>query len=114
MKKTRAVLAGTGFEGRETVIRSFAKKGSALQLRREPANKYDKNAIAVWLECRVLFGLLKFWRKIGYIQSTRAQKLAPRIDEGKIQIIRVSVVNLYCPPDLNHPDVTALIEYVNN
>lgn len=111
VKRARAVLAGTGFEGREVVIRNCAKKGSALQLRREPKNVHDKNAIAVWLECRALFGLLKSWRKIGYIQASRAEKLAPKIDSGEMKIARVSVVNLYCPPDLNHPEVTALIEY---
>ena len=111
VKTFRAVLAGTGYEGRADVIRRMGRKGSKLRLVREPANKHDANAIRVDLECRFLFGLLKLYRHIGYIQAARAARLAPKIDGGAIRLLDASIVNLYAPPEQYFPDVTIEVNY---
>lgn len=111
VKTFRAVLAGTGFQGRTTVIRRFAAKGSKLRLVREPANKHDANAIRVDLECRLLFGWLTLYRHIGYIQASRAARIAGKIDSGEMHITGAEIVNMYAPPEQVFPDVTAEITY---
>lgn len=111
MKEMRIVLAGTGHEGRDRYIRRFASIGSALQIRREPDNVHDCNAIAVYLECRVVWGLIRAWKMIGYVPATRAARLSPRLDSSAIQISRAYICNMHAPDWRNVPAVTALIEY---
>lgn len=52
----------------------FAKMGPGqpLQLRREPDNKYDKNAISVWV----------FTQQLGHLPRGFAAEIAPLIDAG--------------------------------
>lgn len=111
IKTFRAVLAGTGYEGRAEVIRRMGRKGSKLRLVREPANEHDANAIRVDLECRFLFGLLKLYRHIGYIQASRSARIAGKIDSGERRITGAEIVNMYAPPDQLFPDVTAEVSY---
>lgn len=113
VKEMRSVLAGTGYENRAAVIRRFCRKGSALELRREPENVHDSNAIGVWLRCPILFGLWRPWYMIGYLPASRAATWAARIDQKKVQIIDVTVVNFHAPNWKEHPDVTALVRYLN-
>lgn len=105
-KTFRAVLSGTGFQGRAAVIRRFGAIGSAARLVREPDNKHDANAIRVDLECTILFGLLRPYRHIGYIAASRASRLAPKIDSGAMEVLSASIVNMYAPPGQLFPDVT--------
>jgi len=59
------------------------------ELRREPENKHDANAIAVRL-------LDKPWRRfhIGYVPRAVAAELAPRMDSGELEISSVTVTSL--------------------
>lgn len=110
-KEMRLALAGTGFEGRERFIARFARKGSRLQVRREPDNKHDPNAVGVWLECRALWGLFKDWRHIGYVRASQAKSLAPLLDNGTIRVIEAVVTKLDCSPSLSHPWVDMVLRY---
>lgn len=53
-----------------------------VELRREPDNIHDENAIAV-------FCLEKPWRnaQFGYVERAVASELAPRMDQGKVEIV---------------------------
>lgn len=103
-----AIIAGTSYEGRAYVIKKHIKPGMQIVLKREPKNRYDKNAIAVYLMVPVLFGLLgKSAKKIGYIQANRAKTLAPKMDNGFIPIAKVASFFFY--DDTYEPRVS--IEY---
>jgi hypothetical protein len=56
------------------------------ELRREPNNTHDENAIAVRL-------LDKPWRRfhIGYLPRAVAAELAPKLDSGELEISSVTV-----------------------
>lgn len=71
--KHSARVAGTTFGDRQTTI-AFSQAGDPVTLRREPANAYDVNAIAV----HVTHG------QIGYIPRAQAAHLAPRLDAGEV------------------------------
>lgn len=105
-----AVVAGSGFEGRAAVIARFCKDGSPVQLRREPANPHDANAIGVWIECSAWFGLARKWRHIGYIKAERAERLAADIDDGSVRILGASVRSFHVPVEPYHPRVSLEIE----
>lgn len=114
MKETQktiaAVVAGTGFEGRQTVIRRHCREGSPVQLRREPRNPFDPNAIAVWIACPRLFGLITGWEQIGYIQAQRAEAMALKLDQKKIVVTRAFVRSFYAAATELHPRVSLQIE----
>lgn len=103
--RKNAIVAGTGFEGREKLIRSHCKEGRTVRLVREPANKFDENAIAVYLEVPKMFGLLGDKEiQIGYIKASTAKSLAKKMDDG-IEL-SASVVSFYAPKDKEFPRVT--------
>jgi len=64
-------IAGVSFEGRQDIIAGL-RADAALELRREPANPHDPNAIAVH------YGNLQ----IGFFNKKLAAHLAPLIDGG--------------------------------
>ena len=65
-------LAGVSFEGRQDMIAGL-RPGHALDLRREPDNEFDPNAIGAW------YGSFK----LGFIKKEIARRLAPNIDAGE-------------------------------
>ncbi|HEX4014163.1 MAG TPA: helicase-related protein [Candidatus Cybelea sp.] len=64
-------LAGVSFEGRQDVIAGM-RPGAPLELRRQPDNPYDSNAIAV------SYGHLQ----LGFLNKKLAAHIAPLIDAG--------------------------------
>lgn len=108
-REISAIVAGTGFEGRASLIRAHCREGSPIDLRREPTNPHDPEAIAVWMRCNLLFGLVKTWKKIGYIKAARADGLAPKIDSGVIVVEHASVRSFYAPSGRDHPRVSLSI-----
>jgi len=100
-----AQVAGTGFEGRADKIKKWCKVGIKAFLKREPNNKYDENAIKVFIKAKPFFGLIGSRNKhIGYIKADRAKKIAKKIDEGKQFSCTVSKV--YAPSNIKFPEVT--------
>ncbi len=73
MSKHSAKVAGVTYEGRQSVI-AFCHAGDDVTLRREPENRYDRNAIAVDSK----FG------QIGYVPKALAAHLAPKLDSGEV------------------------------
>ncbi|MBV8600182.1 MAG: DEAD/DEAH box helicase [Candidatus Eremiobacteraeota bacterium] len=75
-------LAGVTFEGRQDIAASL-QPGAMLELRRQPENPYDANAIA----CH--YGALQ----VGYLNREMAAKLAPLIDgEGRRYAAQITAV----------------------
>lgn len=113
MEKTKgkdAIIAGTGFEGRASIIRRHIKPGMVIHLRREPSNPHDSNAIAVLITVPRMFGLFGHSRQqIGYIQAGAAKSLAKKIDQGT----QVSgyVKSFYAPRHIEHPRVSLRLEW---
>jgi hypothetical protein len=68
-----ASAAGAGRHHADAVAAAPAGPGAALELRRDPANEHDANAIQVWA------GALQ----IGWVPRELAAELAPRLDAGE-------------------------------
>ncbi|MDH3339062.1 MAG: HIRAN domain-containing protein [Gammaproteobacteria bacterium] len=93
------VVAGTGFDSRAKLIRSHCEKGTTLQLRREPGNKHDPNAIAVLAKVPGIFG--SKWRRVGYLPRTENKEIAQWLDAGRE--LKAVVSKVYAPPDRDFP-----------
>jgi single-stranded-DNA-specific exonuclease len=65
-------VVGVTFEGRQDVAGGM-REDDALDLRRDPANKFDANAIGVW------YGDLQ----VGFLKKEIARRLAPHFDAGE-------------------------------
>lgn len=76
-KNLMSKVAGVTFEGRQEIIRTMIGD-ETIQLRPEPENKYDPNAIAVWVafpnEARMPVS------QIGYLPREIAEQIAPHLD----------------------------------
>lgn len=72
-------IAGVSFEGRQDVLAGL-REGAGLELRREPKNEYDPNAVAVF------YGTLQ----LGYIKRGIAAHIAPVIDGGERYRARIA------------------------
>ncbi len=93
--KLKTHIAGTGFEGRTAVIRRHCKTHMDVTLQRERGNAHDKNAVAVYIDVPVLFGLLGSTpQQIGYIKADKNAALAKHMDDGGA----VSAYVDYCWP----------------
>jgi hypothetical protein len=100
-----AIVAGTGFEHRAEIIRRYCREGMIVFLERDPNNKFDENAIAVYLAIPIFFGLLGINRKqIGFIKANTAESLSKRLDAG--EKIEAKVKSYWAPKGKNHPRVT--------
>lgn len=64
-------VVGVTFEERQKLIREIAV-GESLELRREPSNPYDRNAIAVYYQEQL----------IGYLKASLARNLVIALDQG--------------------------------
>lgn len=105
-----AVVAGTGFEGRASIIQRYCKEGKAVVLKREPGNQHDPNAVAVYLAVPRLFGLLGTSRKkIGYIKASKSSTIAKKMDAGE----KITGYVKYClaSEGREFPKVTLDLEY---
>lgn len=71
IKNVKLKVVGVTFEGRQEIIKQL-NKSDVITLRREPTNKFDTNAIAVWSEKG----------QIGYIGKDYATILSPMMDTG--------------------------------
>jgi len=104
----QAIVAGTGFEGRERRIRAYAKPGMPVELKREPQNEYDPHAIAVYLRVKKWYTLFREVPiQIGYVKKSRAQSLSKRLDEGG-RILTSHIVSMHLAQ--KHPRVSINIK----
>lgn len=105
-----AVIAGTGIEGRASIIRKHVHKGLPALLQLDHNNSHDENSIAVYLPVPRLGGLLgKSNEQIGYIKGNLATWLSIKMDSGKT--VTATVISYYAPPRKDSPQVTLRLEY---
>jgi hypothetical protein len=69
---------------------------AGIRLVREPENKYDPNAIAVYLPRTIDRG-----KQLGYLRRGAAELLAPRIDDGSLVIVGAKLMELFEDDDWN-------------
>jgi single-stranded-DNA-specific exonuclease len=74
-------VVGVSFEGRQDVVAGLAP-GASLELRRQPDNPYDPNAIGVW------YGALQ----LGFLKREIAARVAPNVDAGERYTAHVTAV----------------------
>lgn len=110
MREIPSIVAGTNFDGRAQIIRARCKVGSKIELVREPDNKFDPNAIAVYLHGKRLFGMVETREQIGYIKAGRAEGLAEKIDSGAITVVGAFVKSFHAPPEEHVPRVSLTIQ----
>jgi hypothetical protein len=73
MELRSSIVGSSFYPGAGNIIMRL-RPGAALRLKREPDNKYDKNAIAVFFS----------ETKLGHIGRGLAALLAPRMDAGLV------------------------------
>lgn len=71
IKNVKLKVVGVTFEGRQEIIKQL-NKSDIITIRREPTNRFDTNAIAVWSEKG----------QVGYIGKDYASILSPMMDAG--------------------------------
>jgi hypothetical protein len=76
--------------GRETLARSVPFK---VELEREPENEHDENAIKVNLASDFKLTALK-GKQLGYLRRNVAALLAPKLDAGSIEPVRLWVTEI--------------------
>jgi len=109
-----AIVAGTGYlntDGSERckIIAKHISEKMPVILKRDPDNKYDSNAIAVYINTPKLFGLIKNNQvQIGYIKAQAAKSISSRIDNGEKITAFVSSFDLY---DEKWPRVSLTLVY---
>src|ERR1700736_4152613 len=74
-------VVGVSFEGRQDIVAGLAP-GAALELRRQPDNPHDPNAIGVW------YGALQ----LGFLKRPIAARVAPHVDAGERYSAHVTAV----------------------
>jgi hypothetical protein len=79
-------VAGVSFKNpdgssRQRYIRAYCAAFTPLILRREPNNRHDKNAVAVWVSVR-RFIFFESEVQIGHLKSDLAAEIAHHIDHG--------------------------------
>jgi hypothetical protein len=70
-----AGVAGAGLHHAEALARAEAGPGASLELRRDPGNEHDPNAIQVWAAPG---------DQVGWVPRELAAELAPQLDAGEI------------------------------
>jgi predicted enzyme related to lactoylglutathione lyase len=66
---------------RQKYIRAFCKSGMELILRREADNKFDSNAVAVWINAKALI-FFSSEVQIGYLNADIAGEISRHLDNG--------------------------------
>ena len=84
MQSTTFVCAVSGVskDGRQEIVAN-CEEGEPIFLQREPDNRYDRNAIAVYVERKSFFGRRKYLQ-VGYIPEEDAEEIAEAMDSGSL------------------------------
>lgn len=92
---TELGVVGLRFRFKEGERRALAKmvdkRGpiTGIRLVREPDNKYDENAIRVYLPERIMGG-----NQLGYLHRQTAELLAPKLDSGSLVVKTAELTEL--------------------
>jgi hypothetical protein len=105
------LLGATGYDDRAQLIQRYCKVGSPVQLRREQDDPSNANALAAWLLCSSFLGLLRRWRKIGYVKTSHADRWAAGLDHGFLHVESAVVCSCYTPAGEEVPRISLQIEF---
>jgi len=108
-KTVFTILGGTTIPDRAAIVRAECREGSHVELRRQDEPNADSKRIDVWLECRSLLGLVKTWKKIGYVPDETAAALLPVSDESATVVACGTVKAVYAPTGRDEAVVTVEI-----
>jgi len=108
-KTVFTILGGTTIPDRAAIVRADCREGSHVELRRQDEADADGRRIDVWLECRTLLGLVKTWKKIGYVPEETAAALLPVSDESAAVVAGGTVKAVYAPAGRDEAVVTVEI-----
>lgn len=103
------IVGGTTIPDRAAIVRAECREGSHIELRRQDERDADSERMNVWLECRSLLGLLKTWKKIGYVPMETAAALSPISDESATVVAYGTVKSVYAPNGRDEAVVTVEI-----
>ena len=103
----RCYVVGTGFEGREKIIRKHCHETMDVQLRREPNNPYDPNAVSVWVEVSGFLGAKH--KQIGYLKRSHAERIAKVLDDN--YRLWAQIDEIYDPEGRDYPNVKLNVGY---
>jgi len=82
----RGRIAGVSYKNddgsdRQAIIRRRCRAGMRLELRPEPKNKHDRNAIAAWISWRSLL-IFSGSAQLGYLERDDAAAVAKHLKAG--------------------------------
>lgn len=103
----RCYVVGTGFEGRNKIIRKHCHTGMDVQLRREPHNPHDPNAVSVWISVQGFLGAKS--KQIGYLKSSHAKRISEVLDAN--HSLWAQIDEIYAPDGRDHPDIKLNVGY---
>lgn len=92
----KSQIAGTSYWVESTDLRRF--NGTVFYLRREPSNRHDPNAIAVYGGTR----------KVGYVSASQAEKYAPLLDQLGTEFVVTRDSDFYAGDEFFLPRIPAL------
>jgi hypothetical protein len=76
--------------GRETLARSCP---FPVDLEREPDNEHDENAVKVVIAADYKLKKLR-GKHLGYLRRQAAEHMAPRLDAGTLEVVKLWVTNI--------------------
>jgi len=94
LKTLFTLVRGTTIPATAEIVRSYCRENSRVELRREKSNP---SAIAVWLLCPTLMGIVKTRKKIGDVPEDVAAALLPADDKDAVVVARGTVKTVYAP-----------------
>ena len=103
------ILGGTTIPDHAAIVRAECREGSHVELRRQDDGGVSGSRIDVWLECRSLLGLVKAWKKIGFVPDETAEAIVPISEEGSTVVAYGTVRTVYAPADRDEAVVTVEI-----
>ena len=108
------IVAGTGFNNpdgsdRAALIRRHCNERSRFELRREPNNPHDANAVGVYMAIPGFLGLGRRMVQIGHLKAPFAARIAPKMDAGTK--VAATLASYYAPDEMNFPRVSLTISW---
>ena len=103
----RCDVFGTRYYGRAKTVRKHCDVTMGVQLRREPNNFHDPNAVSVWVEVPGFFGARKMC--IGYLKRSHAKRVAKALDNDNT--LWAQIYEIYDPEDAEYPYVSLNVGY---
>ena len=108
-KSIFTILGGTTIPDRAAVVRAECREGARVEMRRQARVDPPGTRIDVWLECRAVLGLVRAWKKIGYVPEETAAELPPDGDVSTAVVGYGTVKSVYAPVGRDEAVVTVEI-----